>query len=354
MIFDYDSLPMPPVSESVGSSIVNASHQDREISEAPLMVDYSFVDLENLNEPPQLVEGILHEGCKLTIGGRSKSGKTWLAMQLSLCVSHGLDFMGHAVEKVPVCYINLEVRDFALNKRLSQMKKALGLELEEGQFHVVNARGKWHGLKSLEMMIPELIEKGVKLVVVDPLYKLESIDENNTADMGFLLRSLDQLVDKTGASLAYVHHYRKSGSKDSHMDQLEGSGLVGRDFDSFLGIHKEKSGDTVLSSGKLVPILRNHAPLEDITVRREQPLFVRDGSDGPFVSHNASKKHLPEDILAHMILGIEHRSGNLRDDTGMGKTVFSENIKVLVDDGRVISPKRGFYKLPEDESTGEE
>jgi hypothetical protein len=354
MSFDYDTLPMPPVSESVGSSVVNASYGGLEISEGPLMVDYSFVDLENLNEPPQLVEGILHEGCKLAIGGRSKSGKTWLAMQLSLCVSHGRDFMGHEVEKVPVCYINLEVRDFALNERIRRMIEALELELEEGQLHIVNARGGWNGIKSLKGMIPELIEKGVKLIVVDPLYKLESIDENNTQDMGNLLRELDQVVEETGASLAYVHHYRKSGSKDNHMDQLAGSGLVGRDFDSFLGIHRDKSGDSVLSSGKLVPILRNHAPLTDIPVSWEHPLLLRDDSDSPFVSHNASKKHFPQDILAHMRSGEEYRSGDLRKATGMGRTVFSENLKVLVADGRVVSPKRGFYKLPEEESNEEE
>ena len=184
-------------------------------------------------------------------------------------------------------------------------------------------------------------------------YKLSLLDENNTQDMGSLLQSLDRLVQVTGAALVFVHHYRKSGGGKS-MDRLSGSGLIARDFDSMLGIDWNQKGDQLLDTGTLKATLRSHPPLDEITVRWEHPLIVRDESDGPFVSHNASKKHFPQDILAHMRSGEEYRSGNLREATGMGRTVFSQNLKVLVDDGRVISPRRGFYKLPEDESNEEE
>ena len=353
MSFDYARLPMPPVSESVGSSTVNASYQGLEVSEHPRMVDYFFVNLDNIQEPPQVIEGILHEGCKLVIGGSSKARKSWFATQMALSVSHGRDFMGHEVEKVPVCYFNLEVPPFTMEGRVAQMLKALDLEREEGQFLVVNGRGLWKDISSLEAQIRGLVEKEVKLIVIDPVYKLSLLDENNTQEMGSLLRSLDRLVEVTGAGLAYVHHFRKSGGGKS-MDRLSGSGLIARDFDSMLGIDWDQAGDTLLSTGTLKATLRNHPPLTDIPVRWEHPLIVRDDSDSPFVSQNASKKHFPQDILAHMRPGVEHRSGDLREATGMGRTVFSENLKVLVDDGRVISPKRGFYKLPEEESNEEE
>ena len=353
MSFDYDTLPMPPVSESVGSSVVNASYGGLEVSEHPQMEDYFFVDFDNIEEPPQVIEGILHEGCKMVIGGSSKSRKSWFATQLAVSVSHGRDFMGHEVEKVPVCYINLEVPKFTMKKRVRQVLKAMDLAMEEGQLQVVDGRGKWKDISSLEFQIPVLVEKEVKLIVIDPVYKLSLLDENNTKEVGLLLRALDRLVEVTGAALVFVHHYRKSGGGKS-MDRLSGSGLIARDFDSMLGIDWEQTGDKLHDTGTLKATLRNHPPLGDIPVRWEHPLIVRDDSDSPFVSHNASKKHFPQDILAHMRPGVEYRSGNLREATGMGRTVFSQNLKVLVDDGRVVSPRRGFYKLPEEESNEEE
>ena len=236
MSFDYDSFPLAPVSEAAWSS-THSIHYDGNHANIPALelLDFAKLDPADFREPPQLVDGILHEGCKMVIGGHSKSYKSWLALQLAVSVSSGQDFLGLPTVKSPVCYLNLELRDFAVRKRIRIMTEALELELEEGQFHIVNARGKWHGVQSLEAMVSDLIAKGVKLLFIDPIYKLQPFDENNTAEVGSLLQSLDRLVEKTGAALVYVHHYKKSG-RGKAMDMLSGSGVLARDFDSMIGI----------------------------------------------------------------------------------------------------------------------
>ena len=156
------------------------------------------------------------------------------------------------------------------------MTEALGLELEDDQFHIVNARGAWGGVKSLESMIQDLIKKGVKLVLIDPMYKLQPFDENNTAEVGAVLQSLDRLVEETGAALVYVHHYKKSGAGKA-MDMLSGSGVFARDFDSMIGIGWQESsqkGVTGCGEGNLSFVLRHHPPKNDLRVRREHPLIV--------------------------------------------------------------------------------
>ena len=44
--------------------------------------------------PPLLIEGILHQGCKMILGGTSKSNKSWCLLDLALSVASGQPWWG--------------------------------------------------------------------------------------------------------------------------------------------------------------------------------------------------------------------------------------------------------------------
>ena len=48
---------------------------------------------EPMTEPKCLVEGLLHQGSKLVLGGGSKSFKSWTLLDLSISVSQGLRWL---------------------------------------------------------------------------------------------------------------------------------------------------------------------------------------------------------------------------------------------------------------------
>ncbi len=39
--------------------------------------------------PPQVIDGILHKGCKMILGGTSKSNKSWCLLDLAISVASG-------------------------------------------------------------------------------------------------------------------------------------------------------------------------------------------------------------------------------------------------------------------------
>ena len=49
--------------------------------------------------PPQILEGILHQGCKMILGGTSKSNKSWCLLDLALSVASGEPSVGSAVRQ---------------------------------------------------------------------------------------------------------------------------------------------------------------------------------------------------------------------------------------------------------------
>jgi hypothetical protein len=53
--------------------------------------------------PPQIIEGILHQGCKMILGGTSKSNKSWCLLDLALSVASGQNWWRRRCTKLSGC-----------------------------------------------------------------------------------------------------------------------------------------------------------------------------------------------------------------------------------------------------------
>src|SRR5436190_1675023 len=71
--------------------------------------------------PPQIIEGVLHQGCKMVLGGTSKSNKSWCLLDLAVSVASGEKWWGRRCARVPVVYINFELHVWAIAQRLSAL-----------------------------------------------------------------------------------------------------------------------------------------------------------------------------------------------------------------------------------------
>ena len=71
--------------------------------------------------PPVLIEGILHKGSKMVLGGTSKSNKSWCLLDLALSVASGQPWWGRRCARLPVVYINFELHNWAIAQRLNAL-----------------------------------------------------------------------------------------------------------------------------------------------------------------------------------------------------------------------------------------
>src|SRR5947209_5139753 len=84
------------------------------------------------NPPPQLIDGILHQGCKMVLGGTSKSNKSWCLLDLALSVASGTEWWGRRCVKMPVAYINFELHRWAIGQRINALAAARPEVLADG------------------------------------------------------------------------------------------------------------------------------------------------------------------------------------------------------------------------------
>ena len=223
--------------------------------------------------PPQIIEGILHQGCKMILGGTSKSNKSWCLLDLAISVASGQPWWGRRCTKLPVVYINFELQPWALAERLGALCmarpecKGLGRSLA-----LWNLRGHNADLTLLRPKLEEqLARHQFGLIIIDPAYKvLGDRDENANGEIASLMNEFEGLAQKTGAAVAMAHHFAKGDSTAKlAIDRMSGAGAWARDPDSLLIMtrHEEEDCFTVTS------ILRNLPQLPEFVVAWDYPLM---------------------------------------------------------------------------------
>jgi RecA-family ATPase len=188
---------------------------------------------------PELVEGILRKGHKMLISGSSKAGKSFLLMQLAIALSKGSKWLEFGCMKSKVLYVNLEIDRASCINRFVEIYKRLGIKPEVDEYLAIwNLRGK---SMPLDKLMPILIERtkseSIDVVIIDPIYKVITGDENKATDMAKFTNLFDKLCLETGVAVIYSHHHSKGeqGFKRA-MDRASGSGVFARDPDSLLDI----------------------------------------------------------------------------------------------------------------------
>jgi len=183
-----------------------------------------------------MVECVLRVGHKLLLQGPSKAGKSFALLQLAIACAEGLKWFGWKVKKGRVLYINLELDKPSALHRMSDVYGELGIKTVTPNIDIWHLRGK---SVPLDKLVPKLIRRALKrkysLILIDPIYKVLTGDENSAEDMALFCNQFDKIANELGASVVYAHHHSKGlqGGKRS-MDRSSGSGVFARDPDAIL------------------------------------------------------------------------------------------------------------------------
>lgn len=210
---------------------------------------------------PQLICGVMREGQKGMLIGPSKAGKSFALIELAIAVCKGWSWLGHKCKQGKVLYVNLEIQAPSFTHRLdavySEMRRVRGLAPEPlsglADLDVWNLRGH---ASPLDRLVPMLVRKAVDrhytLIIIDPIYKVLTGDENSASDMAAFTNQFDVICQELGCAVFYAHHHAKGKAGErAAVDRASGSGVFARDPDAMvdmspLHIPKDKR-DSVLS-----------------------------------------------------------------------------------------------------------
>lgn len=286
------------VERNIGAESYDAWIEWRQQAADDLPQDVSLADVWN-NMPPlkdELIPGVLRVGHKMLLAGPSKAGKSFLLINLAISIAEGVEWLGMPCKQGRVCYVNLELDRASCFDRFKEIYNKRNLDPEHiDNITIWNLRGHAAPMNRLApIMIHRFKEKHYAAIIVDPIYKVITGDENNATEMSEFCSYFDQVTTEIGTSMIYCHHHSKgaSGKYANAADRSSGSGVFARDPDAILDLREldisglddkyraeHENACDILTGWELSGTLREFAPMESRRIWFDYPVHVPDGNN---------------------------------------------------------------------------
>jgi len=288
-----------------------------------------------------IIIGLLDAADKGALFAKSKMKKSLLALQMAICVASGRSFIGFEIPYARrVLYVQLEIKDNNMHKRFRLLAKSMdiGPKAIGDRLHVLNGRGAGITVTAIAEAAKQC---RAEMIIVDPLYKLDSGDEGAEA-LSAILAGFDKVIEETGAALLYVHHDKKGsvGELDS-VDRGSGHSVVGRDYDTAVILTRHENGDDTLAEF----VCRNYATPDARCLSWQEFHFEvdEDASTTPETSRTLANRRSKGPTLAELAdkagamlepgeeIQVEAFRRKLQDEFSVGQHKARDIIGVLVE-----------------------
>ena len=198
---------------------------------------------------PALIEGVLRQGHKMLLAGPSKAGKSYALIELCIAIAEKKKWLGFQCAQGKILYVNLELDRASCLHRFRDVYEVLGIAPQNlANIDIWNLRGK---SIPMDKLAPKLIRRAAKKnyigIIIDPIYKVITGDENSADQMAAFCNQFDKVCTELGCAVIYCHHHSKGsqGNKRS-MDRASGSGVFARDPDALLDLIELQPEESVL------------------------------------------------------------------------------------------------------------
>lgn len=275
--------------------LINAAHH-----QLPFGARSAATLLKEGIEPMRwLADGIWpEEGCGF-VAGEPKTKKSWIALMLALCVISGKRFFGRSVAQGKVILFDEENLLPALQARVRRMALAMDVPETDLDDLIIAKKGELRlDVPAKLVELEELVERvKPKLLILDPLVRLHSCEENDSRAMSGILSPLRQLQIRQHCAVLIVHHLRKQNDQKVRAGQrLRGSSDLHGWLDSAIYCSFNK-GDSDLEFE-----CRYAASAPELTIRLEESgdlIWLKEIAKDD--SEKESETPIRERVLAHIL-----------------------------------------------------
>lgn len=232
----------------------------------------SRAQLATLPPPRWLVRDMLPENALVSLYGEPGAGKSFVAVDLSLSVAHGMSWHERTVVPGPVLYVAGE-GVAGMNARVRAWELTRQPPRPTGGWTVLPEAVNLADPKTANELARFVKEKlgPLRLIVVDTLARCTpGADENSAQDMGRFVAGCDALRKATGATVLVVHH----SGKDSAKGMRGSTALLGA-MDTTVRVTKDKEGRSLKVA---VEKQKDAEPLMPLSFRMES-VHVGGGPD---------------------------------------------------------------------------
>ena len=165
--------------------------------------------------PEDVVEGFLPGLSVILFSGPGGDGKSYAMLDLAMCVSRGIPWLGMDTEQTPVLIVDLENRFIRMRNRARSAMQGHTLTIPPAVTLAFSLDARLDEDETVQE-ITNLAEQcgGAKLVILDSLCDFwGELDENSNSDMAKAAERLRAIAETIGGSVIGIHHTPKANAQ---------------------------------------------------------------------------------------------------------------------------------------------
>ena len=275
------------------------------------------------------------------VGGEPKCGKSLLALDLAVAVATGVPCLRHyrPTGSGTVLLFAAEDASHKVRKRLQGIARAAVTPFDELDIAVIDIPALRLDHGSDRQRLAETVERITpRLLILDPLVRLHSVDENAAGEVAPILGFLRELQRRFETAVLLVHHARKSGGSRPGQ-ALRGSSELHAWGDSNLYLRR-RDKQIVMTVEH-----RDARGLNDIELE-----LVDDGYGPAFHARQEpddAQSEAPADAAHRILQAIENAEGPLsqrqiRERAATRPATVAEALNKFIGEGRVERVEGGY------------
>lgn len=283
----------------------------------------------------------------MAITGATSVGKSFLAIQLGLDLASGQAFFGFDVpSKQRVLYMQAEMSDYRLQKRLRKLQRAFDGKIEGRFWKETTYDIQLDTAVGLRRLCEEIHAVQPDVLIIDPMRPFFEGDENKSESVEAFWRSIRKAQEYAPFALILVHHWRKVGAdgfrSGDGIQESRGSGVLSDRPDTAMSLTK-KGGTYKISWDKTRH--RDYLPEDvEIVVDYETGLFVPVGlADSQEVSTEAVME-----LLGEREVRLSKVKDRLQTEMKLNLRTIERKLKKMGQQGLVMTrpdPENRTYQL---------
>ena len=286
-----------------------------------------------------LVDTLWGEQAVGILGGEPKTAKTWWALDLAVAVASGKPCLRHYPVETPGAVLLFAAEDapHMVRARLDGIARAAGARFETLDIAVIDTPT----LRLDDAMDRERLARTVedirpRVLILDPLVRLHSCDENLAGEIAPVLSFLRDLQRRYATAVLVVHHARKSGAKRPGQ-ALRGSGELFAWTDSLAFLHRRKNRIFMTLEHRAA---ESHDDIELELVTLEHGPVLRRVVAGA----TSAQTETPQDRILQVLegAGAPLSLRQIRERAGMRNATVGTTLEQLCTTGRITNSRSGY------------
>ena len=284
------------------------------------------------------------------LGSPPKHCKTWLALEMAVCVASGSPCLGvfPVPHPGPVLLYAAEDSATTVRQRLEALAAHHQVDFNQLPLWVITADSlRLDQANDSSRLEATVARYQPRLLILDPLIRLHQQDENASGPMAALLGFFRFLQRKSRAAIAIIHHSRKNRASSGSGYNLRGSSDFYAWADVFLHLQRRQGRLTLTAEHRSAPSFGPIA-IELIHLDGGHPHLQLVAHDSVLAPDPSTPNTIQPDALCSRILELLSESSEprtvsqLRSALRVRNQRLVEALRQLTDQRKIRRLERGY------------